>query len=87
MKKILILSGEKPGIGTLAHKALIEQHGQDIVLVTAAEAREKGLSEMDFDNIPKMVITPTPQYITPPRKSGKENRRDRRKAERSKKFK
>ena len=82
-KKILIVDGIQPE--NLLHIATLrEKYGEDIILVTPEEALEKGLSENDFCNIPKMIIEANPiiEYPVTSFKTGQELRRERRKKER-----
>jgi ketopantoate reductase len=77
-------------VGAGANDALLlaklkEEHGNDIVLVTPEEAKEQGLKMEDIANIPTFKITASP--IIPvvewaEYKTGKEQRRERRKKER-----
>jgi len=82
-QKILILGAGANDALLLAK--LKEEHGEDIILVTPEEAKEQGLKMEDFGNIPTFKITAQP--IIPMMelgeyKTGKEQRRERRKKQR-----
>ena len=84
MKRILIVDDESVGMNSLLHQMMQEKHGDDIILVTPEEAKERGLKMEDFANIPEMKITAPPiRDISGIVKSGKENRRERRERERN----
>lgn len=57
MKKILIIGGGE--ISSLMAQTMKEKFGDDIVLFTPEEAKEKGLNSMDFENTPTFEIKPT----------------------------
>lgn len=84
--KVLIIGGDSKS--ELILRTMQEKYGNDIILVTTDEAKEQGLTEADFVNTPTMKITApiinNPSIIRP-EKSGKEKRRERRKAERKNK--
>jgi ketopantoate reductase len=82
-QKILIVGAGANDVLLLAK--LKEEHGGDIILVTPEEAKEQGLKMEDFGNIPTFKITASP--IIPMMelgeyKTGKEQRRERRKKKR-----
>jgi hypothetical protein len=84
-KKILVFGHVDHGISSLLFKRMIEEHGDNIILVTPEEAKEQGLGMEDFANIPRMKISappiiPTIQFEN--YKTGKEQRRERRKKDR-----
>jgi GTPase SAR1 family protein len=89
-KKILII-GSSEGKTALMHQMMKEKFGDDVILVTYDEAKEQGLMPDDFSNTTRMKIKSLPifepLYIHGHVKTGRENRRDRRKNERKLKSK
>lgn len=85
-QKILIIGAGGEGKSALMLQAMKEKYGDDIVLVTPEEAKEQGLKQEDFANIPTMKITAPPimksYELLGAEKSGKEKRRQRREQER-----
>lgn len=80
MKKVLIADTGHIG-SELFLQTMKEKYGDDIVLVTLDEAKEQGLKENDFANIPVLEITASPEYVGE-YKTGKQNRKERRAKER-----
>lgn len=87
--KVLIVGGAEKGVSALMIATLKEKYGNDIIVVTAAEAQEQGLNESDFANTPRFKITAPPilkeASLIGFKNDGKANRRERRKKERRKK--
>lgn len=87
-KKILLIGDDDLSKSELMLATLKEKYGEDVIIVTRQQAKEQGLKMTDFYNLPTMKITaplinPHPPFV---KKSGKENRRARRKNERKNKF-
>lgn len=83
--KIIIIDSVK-GNDALFIMSLREKHGQDVILVTPEEAKQKGITMEDIYHEPIKITMPYHnEYIDPNPKDGKANRRERRKKERKKK--
>lgn len=59
MKKVLILGGSVGKVPALVLQDIKEKFG-DVLVYTAQEAKEQGLSEKDFVNTPTFLIEPSP---------------------------
>lgn len=83
-KKLLIVGAGADALTAIALKALKEKHGNDIELVTAEEAAQRGLSIKDFENTqPMKLINPLGKLlIQSDFKTGKQLRTERRAKER-----
>jgi hypothetical protein len=84
-QKILIIGSGDDSKSALLLATLSEKYGEDIILLTPAEAVEQGLKMEDFTNTPTIKIEASPllkQYNYSDFKTGKEKRRERRKEKR-----
>lgn len=87
MKKVVII-GPGQENSELIKRSLMEKHGDDIVIVTKDQAEQMGISADQIVNDPPTLITdPYHKFRAEVQKSGKQNRRERRKAERKNKNK
>lgn len=84
MKGKTVLIGSGVTLTALELARIKEEYGDDVVLVTPEEAKERGIETNTFDERRIIKITPPPIVTTLPGsvKSGRERRRERRKQER-----
>lgn len=92
-KKVLVIGHGLESKSELAIQYLKEKYGQDVEVFTPEEAKEKGLTVHDFENLKSIKITAPPPLIELPKvvargynieQTGRAKRRERRKQNRNK---